>query len=424
MPASLLPGVPVGAPDVLHGPAAERAPLSGCPSVHPPQWHGVGVQKCRARVGRRLSSHLQGETRSGPARGHSGEHLGGGARPRARGGASGASPQDSRASDAGARAGGPRRAFPGPRPGSHRGVAMGGGGEKNPARLRAQPRRRGRAASPSGKPRGARARARAVLARGGGWGGEGARASRPAGTRARRPRPPARLCASSRGRAGGRASEHPGTRPRAGLSELASGALSGREGKEGKGREKRERRRPEPASRAPSARSPPRLARRGMHLHQVLTGAVNPGDNCYSVGSVGDAPFTVSGPGPGRAGLGRREAGRDGRTDRPTDRPTALRIPPRIPPGPPEPGRPSPEPPGCRRGLRDPTRLQGSLEGRAGFQTRASTPAISLTGDNAHFVSVAASLQSGWVEDRLCKRRDRADWPYMCLSVCLDICFI
>lgn len=32
-----------------------------------------------------------------------------------------------------------------------------------------------------------------------------------------------------------------------------------------------------------------------MHLHQVLTGAVNPGDNCYSVGSVGDVPFTVSG---------------------------------------------------------------------------------------------------------------------------------
>lgn len=30
-----------------------------------------------------------------------------------------------------------------------------------------------------------------------------------------------------------------------------------------------------------------------MHLHQVLTGAVNPGDNCYSVGSVEDIPFTV-----------------------------------------------------------------------------------------------------------------------------------
>ncbi|XP_063104809.1 dmX-like protein 2 isoform X4 [Cavia porcellus] len=29
-----------------------------------------------------------------------------------------------------------------------------------------------------------------------------------------------------------------------------------------------------------------------MHLHQVLTGAVNPGDNCYSVGSVGEIPFT------------------------------------------------------------------------------------------------------------------------------------
>uniref|UniRef100_UPI00398EA49C dmX-like protein 2 isoform X1 n=1 Tax=Pristiophorus japonicus TaxID=55135 RepID=UPI00398EA49C len=30
-----------------------------------------------------------------------------------------------------------------------------------------------------------------------------------------------------------------------------------------------------------------------MHLHQVLTGAVNPGDNCYSVGGVGDIPFTA-----------------------------------------------------------------------------------------------------------------------------------
>lgn len=30
-----------------------------------------------------------------------------------------------------------------------------------------------------------------------------------------------------------------------------------------------------------------------MHLHQVLTGAVNPGDCCYSVGSVNDIPFTV-----------------------------------------------------------------------------------------------------------------------------------
>lgn len=31
-----------------------------------------------------------------------------------------------------------------------------------------------------------------------------------------------------------------------------------------------------------------------MHLHQVLTGAVNPGDCCYSVGSANDIPFTVS----------------------------------------------------------------------------------------------------------------------------------
>ncbi|XP_066557486.1 dmX-like protein 2 isoform X2 [Amia ocellicauda] len=34
-----------------------------------------------------------------------------------------------------------------------------------------------------------------------------------------------------------------------------------------------------------------------MHLHQVLTGAVNPGDNCYSVGSVHDIPFTAYGSG-------------------------------------------------------------------------------------------------------------------------------
>ncbi|XP_042108397.1 dmX-like protein 2 isoform X5 [Ovis aries] len=34
-----------------------------------------------------------------------------------------------------------------------------------------------------------------------------------------------------------------------------------------------------------------------MHLHQVLTGAVNPGDNCYSVGSVEDVPFTAYGSG-------------------------------------------------------------------------------------------------------------------------------
>lgn len=31
-----------------------------------------------------------------------------------------------------------------------------------------------------------------------------------------------------------------------------------------------------------------------MNLHQVLTGAVNPGDYCFSVGSLHDQPFTVS----------------------------------------------------------------------------------------------------------------------------------
>nr|KAF6440339.1 Dmx like 1 [Rousettus aegyptiacus] len=30
-----------------------------------------------------------------------------------------------------------------------------------------------------------------------------------------------------------------------------------------------------------------------MNLHQVLTGAVNPGDHCFSVGSVGDQRFTA-----------------------------------------------------------------------------------------------------------------------------------
>ncbi|KAJ8249356.1 hypothetical protein GJAV_G00233900 [Gymnothorax javanicus] len=34
-----------------------------------------------------------------------------------------------------------------------------------------------------------------------------------------------------------------------------------------------------------------------MHLHQVLTGAVNPGDSCYSVGTVNDIPFTAYGSG-------------------------------------------------------------------------------------------------------------------------------
>jgi hypothetical protein len=31
-----------------------------------------------------------------------------------------------------------------------------------------------------------------------------------------------------------------------------------------------------------------------MNLHQVLTGAVNPGDHCFAVGSVGEQRFTVS----------------------------------------------------------------------------------------------------------------------------------
>ncbi|XP_060693606.1 dmX-like protein 1 isoform X6 [Hemiscyllium ocellatum] len=31
-----------------------------------------------------------------------------------------------------------------------------------------------------------------------------------------------------------------------------------------------------------------------MNLHQVLTGAVNPGDSCFSVGNIGDEPFTLN----------------------------------------------------------------------------------------------------------------------------------
>lgn len=42
-----------------------------------------------------------------------------------------------------------------------------------------------------------------------------------------------------------------------------------------------------------------------MNLHQVLTGAVNPGDHCFSVGSVGEQRFTVSArEGEGRPGAG------------------------------------------------------------------------------------------------------------------------
>lgn len=48
-----------------------------------------------------------------------------------------------------------------------------------------------------------------------------------------------------------------------------------------------------------------------MNLHQVLTGAVNPGDHCFSVGSVGEQHFTVSAgerEGEGRPGAGSRFA--------------------------------------------------------------------------------------------------------------------
>lgn len=40
-----------------------------------------------------------------------------------------------------------------------------------------------------------------------------------------------------------------------------------------------------------------------MNLHQVLTGAVNPGDHCFAVGSVGEQRFTVSAGGAARPPL-------------------------------------------------------------------------------------------------------------------------
>lgn len=52
-----------------------------------------------------------------------------------------------------------------------------------------------------------------------------------------------------------------------------------------------------------------------MNLHQVLTGAVNPGDNCFSVGSLHDQPFTVS-PRRGPAARAARKAAASGRCRR------------------------------------------------------------------------------------------------------------
>lgn len=54
---------------------------------------------------------------------------------------------------------------------------------------------------------------------------------------------------------------------------------------------------PPPAGRGRAERRRPGSAGRlrvAMNLHQVLTGAVNPGDNCFSVGSLHGQPFTVS----------------------------------------------------------------------------------------------------------------------------------
>lgn len=97
------------------------------------------------------------------------------------------------------------------------------------------------------------------------------------------------------GRGWGKAKAQRGVKPeppRAGFRGRWIGNGSGGRKRAGRGA-----RRPSRAFRCP-ARTPE------MHLHQVLTGAVNPGDNCYSVGSVGDVPFTVSG--------GRQPAGETG----------------------------------------------------------------------------------------------------------------
>lgn len=49
-----------------------------------------------------------------------------------------------------------------------------------------------------------------------------------------------------------------------------------------------------------------------MNLHQVLTGAVNPGDHCFSVGSVGDQRFTVREAGSGEGQGGQRASAHGG----------------------------------------------------------------------------------------------------------------
>jgi hypothetical protein len=144
-----------------------------------------------------------------------------------------------------------------------------------------------------------------------------ARSPAPPPPRTRRGPAPA-LCAGAAGRgsirafpqpSGGRAAAAGASHGRAAAGRRqASGALSPEDAQE-------ERLRPGAGlvllwRRAHSSRNPE------MHLHQVLTGAVNPGDNCYSVGSVGDVPFTVS-----RAGASRRAV-----SDEPTHAPWALGL--------------------------------------------------------------------------------------------------
>lgn len=79
-----------------------------------------------------------------------------------------------------------------------------------------------------------------------------------------------------------------------------------------------------------------------MNLHQVLTGAVNPGDHCFSVGSVGDQRFTVSKGGScfargwsaslSRPGSAQQDRQRPGTHRRPTGvpRPSQRSPPPRA----------------------------------------------------------------------------------------------
>lgn len=77
-----------------------------------------------------------------------------------------------------------------------------------------------------------------------------------------------------------------------------------------------------------------------MNLHQVLTGAVNPGDHCFSVGSVGDQRFTVSKGGSRIAGGESVSLSQPGSAQNDRQRPRTTRRPyggPQVPQGSPRP---------------------------------------------------------------------------------------